>query len=91
LQAPAGTDVVRPSARRSHRNQNVLDVHDVCYELGISLRTLERELRRRGSKFPQPFQRAPGTKRQWMLTDVAGYRTALAFLSRTGRSSDDHE
>jgi predicted DNA-binding transcriptional regulator AlpA len=76
LQAPAGANVARPS----QRNRDILDVHDVAHELGVSVRTVEREIRRPGSKFPQPYRVGLGRKRHWLRSNVEAYRAALAVF-----------
>jgi predicted DNA-binding transcriptional regulator AlpA len=79
LQPSAGTDVSRPS----QRNREILDVHDVAHELGVSVRTIEREIRRPGSKFPQPYRVGLGKKRHWLRSNVQAYRAALVLLGPT--------
>ena len=83
----AGTaNVARPP-----RNHDLLSVNDVAHELGVSPRTIEREIRRAGSKFPQPFRVGLGRKRQWLRSNVEAYRSALAVLGSPLPSSPDHE
>jgi hypothetical protein len=75
---------VSGKARRAPpRNPDVCDVNQVADLLGISRRTLERELDDPASNVPKPFRVGRSTKRVWLRSHVIEYRAALAYISRT--------
>lgn len=80
----AGTLAGARLPRHEPANESLCNMNEAAFELGISVRSLERALRDPGSAVPRPFRVRPGpcSKRLFRREDLRAYVAGMALLAR---------